>query len=203
VNELTDVFLNQLHQAAFLEAIAVFFGLVSVWLAKKEHILVYPTGIVSVIIYIWITHQYQLYGDMGVNTYYLVMSIYGWYFWTRTVDNQFQVPITKNNHKENLITCTLAVTSFLIIRFALNFTDSVVPTWDALTTATAVTGMWLMARKKLENWIAWIITDLISIPLYLYKGLPLTGCQFLIFTILATWGYFTWKKQLELRESQS
>ena len=93
--------------------------------------------------------------------------------------------------------------SFLIIRFGLELTDSNVPGWDALTSALAIAGMWLMARKKIEHWIAWIIVDSISVPLYIYKGLPLTSFQFLIFTILAFWGYLTWNIKLRLKESQS
>ena len=130
------------------------------------------------------------------NAYYFVMSVYGWYHWTDTKSNREQIPITTNNYRENLLAIALMVVSFAIIRFGLDYTDSDVPNLDSLTTATAITGMWLMARKKIENWIAWIITDVIAVPLYLYKGLPLTAFQFLIFTILATWGYFSWKEKL-------
>lgn len=134
---------------------------------------------------------------MGINAYYFIMSVYGWYHWTNTGDAQKeQIPISSNNMKENIIAVTAMITAFLIIRFGLDYTDSDVPGWDAFTTATAITGMWLMARKKIENWIAWILTDLVAVPLYLYKGLPLTSFQFFVFTILATWGYFSWKKKM-------
>ena len=134
---------------------------------------------------------------MGINAYYFVMSVYGWYHWTDTRSEKSQIPITRNNRTENLIAVALMVVSFSVIRFSLDFTDSDVPNLDSVTTATAITGMWLMARKKIENWIAWIITDLIAVPLYIYKGLPLTAFQFFIFTILATWGYFSWKQKLD------
>lgn len=196
MNELWSTFVQQLQDSTILEATAVIFGLLSVWYSKKEHIWVYPTGIISVLIYVYITFEYKLYADMGINAYYFVMSVYGWYHWTNTGDQREQIPITRNSRNENLVGFALMAGSFLIIRFGLDFTDSDVPTWDALTTATAITGMWLMARKKIENWIAWIITDIIAVPLYLYKGLPLTSFQFLIFTILAFWGYFAWKKKL-------
>ena len=134
---------------------------------------------------------------MGINAYYFIMSVYGWYHWTNTGDAQKeQIPISSNNMKENIIAVTAMITAFLIIRFGLDYTDSDVPGWDAFTTATAITGMWLMARKKIENWIAWILTDLVAVPLYLFKGLPLTSFQFFVFTILATWGYFSWKKKM-------
>jgi len=190
-----QIVLQQLMASSWLEITAVLFGLMSVWYSKQENILVYPTGIVSVLIYIYITFEYKLYADTGINGYYLIMSIYGWYHWTHTDDDANQIAISNNSNKENLITIIIFMVSFLIIRYGLDFTDSDVPGWDALTTSTAITGMWLMARKKIENWIAWIITDLISIPLYLYKGLPSTALQFLIFTFLAVWGYFSWKNK--------
>jgi nicotinamide mononucleotide transporter len=197
VNEWLSIFWDQLLATTLLEGIAVFFGLVTVWYSKQEHIWVYPTGIISVLIYVYITFQHKLYADMGINGYYFVMSIYGWYHWTNTGDKtKMQIPISRNSRKENLIALSIMVVSFIAIRFSLDFTDSDVPGLDSFTTATAITGMWLMARKKMEHWIAWIITDIVAVPLYLYKGLPLTSFQFLIFTILATWGYFSWKKKI-------
>lgn len=134
---------------------------------------------------------------MGVNSYYFVMSVYGWYYWKNTDDDRDQIPVTVNTAKDWLISAALLMSSFGILVYVLmNFTDSDVPVWDALTTCFAITGMWLMAQKKLENWIAWIITDLISIPLYFYKGLVLTSVQFFLFTILAVAGYLAWKKSL-------
>jgi len=194
VKEFFEVLWEQFLQLNGLEAIAVIFGLLSVWFSMKENILVYPTGIVSVVIYIYITFQYKLYADTGINFYYLVASIYGWYFWTNTKDNRDQIKISTLTKAEWIITIVLAFGSFILIRFGLDFTDSDVPNWDAVTTTTAIVGMWLMARKKLENWIAWIITDLIAVPLYYYKELYLTSFQFFVFTILATIGYFTWRK---------
>ena len=203
MNDFQSLFITQLNKTSAIETSAVFFGLLSVWYAKKEKIWLYPTGIVSVIIYIDLTFQYKLYGDMGIQVYYLIMSIYGWYFWIKGKGAQVPVPISRNNKQENLIVFLLFVGSFLLIRFGLELTDSSVPTWDALTSALAIAGMWLMARKKIEHWIAWIIVDSISFPLYIYKGLPLTSFQFLIYTILAVWGYLTWNIKLKLKESQS
>ena len=203
MNDFQSLFITQLNKTSVIETSAVFFGLLSVWYAKKEKIWLYPAGIVSVIIYIDLTFQYKLYGDMGIQVYYLIMSIYGWYFWIKGKGTQVPVPISRNNKQENLIVFLLFVGSFLLIRFGLELTDSSVPTWDALTSALAIAGMWLMARKKIEHWIAWIIVDSISVPLYIYKGLPLTSFQFLLFTILALWGYLTWNIKLKLKESQS
>jgi nicotinamide mononucleotide transporter len=191
--------INGVLQTTLLEWIAVATGLASVWFSMKENILVYPIGIISVLIYVFIAFQYKLYADMGVNFYYFVMSVYGWYYWIHPKDDsRNQVPVTINSAKENLITAAILLSSFFILYYTLhNFTDSDVAFWDATTTAFAIAGMWLMARKKLENWIAWIITDLISVPLYFYKELVLTSFQFLVFTALAFAGYFAWKKSME------
>lgn len=198
MNDFVTLLVEQFLQTTPLEAIAVFFGLLSVWYSKQENILVYPTGIVSVLIYVYITLEYKLYADTGINTYYFIMSVYGWYNWTNTRSESAQIPITTMSRSEWLVSAVFLVASFGIISWVLRaFTDSDVPFWDATTTSFALVGMWLMARKKLENWIAWIITDLISIPLYFYKGLPFTSFQFIVFTVLATWGYFSWKKTVK------
>lgn len=195
---IIDGIVNGIYQTSGLEWVAVICGVASVIYSMRENILVYPTGIISVLIYVYLAFEYKLYADMGVNGYYFVMSVYGWYYWTNTGGNKDQVPVTINSLRENFYSVGILAGGFGILVFVLiNFTDSDVPFWDATTTAFAILGMWLMARKKLENWIAWIITDLISIPLYFHKGLVLTSFQFLIFTILATMGYFAWKKSLE------
>lgn len=202
---IIDGIINGVLQTTLLEWIAVATGLASVWYSMKENILVYPTGIISVLIYVYIAFQYKLYADMGVNFYYFVVSVYGWYYWIHPKDDsREQVPVTINSTTENLITTAILVGSFIILYFVLhNFTDSDVAFWDSTTTSFAIAGMWLMARKKLENWIAWIVTDLISIPLYFYKDLVLTSFQFLVFTGLAFAGYFAWKKSLEKQAKQA
>ncbi|MEQ8554317.1 MAG: nicotinamide riboside transporter PnuC [Cyclobacteriaceae bacterium] len=200
MNEFFSLLIEQIYQTTWLEAVAVIFGLLSVWYSKQENILVYPTGIISVLIYVYLTFVYKLYADMGINAYYFIMSVYGWYNWTNTDGNKTQIPVSWNTGKENLISVAFFIVSFLLIRWILlDFTDSDVPNWDAVTTSFALVGMWLMAKKKIENWVAWIITDIISVPLYLYKGLPFTAFQFLVFTGLAFWGYFAWKKSLVAR----
>lgn len=192
---IIDGIINGVLQTTLLEWIAVATGLTSVWFSMKENILVYPTGIVSVLIYVYIAFLYKLYADMGVNFYYFVMSVYGWYYWVHPKDeSRNQARVTINSRNEHFITAAILIVSFGILYYGLtNFTDSDVAFWDALTTCFAIAGMWLMARKKLESWVAWIITDLISIPLYFYKGLVMTSFQFLVFTVLAFAGYFAWR----------
>ena len=194
--------INGVLATSAIEWVAVATGLMSVWFSMKEDILVYPMGIISVLIYVYLSFNYRLYADMGVNSYYFIMSVYGWYHWKNTNDEtRDQIPITKNTAKEWGISAGILVSSFLVLVFVLmNFTDSDVPIWDATTTCFAITGMWLMAQKKLEHWMAWMITDLISIPLYFYKGLVLTSIQFLIFTGLAVAGYIAWTKSFKTEE---
>jgi len=182
-----------IQEMSWLEAVAVFFGLASVFYSMKENILVFPTGIISTLIYVWICFQVRLYADMGINGYYFVMSIFGWYVWTHPKPGKANVPITWLGTRGMVNSLLLLLVSYLALYVVLhNFTDSDVPYWDSFTTATAFVGMWLMAKKKVENWIAWIITDLVSVPLYLYKGLLLTSFQFLVFTVLAVLGLIAW-----------
>ena len=182
-----------------LEAIAVIFGFFSVWYSKQENILVYPTGIVSTVIFVYLLWQWGLIGDMLINVYYSSMSIYGWYVWTRKVDAVHFIPITRTTRKENLWSIVIFLGTALFTVAIYLFFDK----WndwtayvDTFTTGIFFLGMWLMAKKKLENWIYWIIGDIISVPLYLYKGLAITSLQYLLFTIIAFYGYRTWKRSL-------
>jgi nicotinamide mononucleotide transporter len=200
LQQFFDLFQQNIINSSWLEAVAVLFGLLSVWFAKKENLLVYPTGIVSVLIYVYICLSAGLYADMGINFFYFIMSVYGWYNWTRKDKTDHVIPISANTLKQNLLSLAGTVVFFLILQYILrNFTDSTVPYIDSTTTAIFIIGMWLMALKKIENWIYWIVGDIISIPLYFYKGLALTSFQFTIFLILAIMGYIEWRKKLHER----
>ena len=186
-----------------LEILAVFFGVLSVWFSKKENILVYPTGIISVLIYVYLCFEIGLYADMGINVFYFVMSIYGWYNWIPFKDKEVldntdkTLKISMNTTSQNIGYAVLTGIFWLVLYFILaRFTDSNVPYADAFTTAVCLVGMWLMALKKIENWILWIIADVISIPLYFYKGIPLSSLHFVFFTGLAISGYLEWKGKL-------
>jgi nicotinamide mononucleotide transporter len=192
---IIEGFVNGWQQMTWLEGIAVFFGIASVYYSMKENILVFPTGIISTLIYVWICLQVGLYADMGINAYYFAMSIYGWYIWSRPTQGGETLPVTWLNIQGIAGSVLLFFGSYAILAFILlRFTDSNVPYIDSFTTASAFVGMYLMAKKKVENWIAWIITDLVSVPLYFYKGLILTSFQFLFFTILAVLGLIAWIK---------
>ncbi|CAZ95406.1 nicotinamide riboside transporter PnuC [Zobellia galactanivorans] len=182
-----------------LEIIGVIFGFLSVWFSKKENILVFPTGIISTAIFVYILLIFGLLGDMLINAYYFSMSIYGWYFWTRKVDQTHFIPITRTTNKEKQWSALLFVGTVIFVCLVYYLFDKF-NNWtayvDTFTTAIFFVGMWLMAKKKLENWVYWIIGDIISVPLYWYKGLIFTSLQYFLFTIIAVYGYLAWKKSL-------
>lgn len=191
-------------QDIVLEVLGVIFGLLSVWYAKRENIWVFPTGIISTGIYVYLLFYAGLYGDMGINAYYFAMSIYGWYIWSRPTGQRAVPPVSRASRQENRIGLLILLAAFgLVYLILLNFTDSTVPLIDAFTTAIFFVGMWFMARKQIENWIYWIIGDFISIPLYHYKGLTLTSIQYIVFLGLAISGYLSWRKSLQREASQS
>ena len=181
-----------------LEITAVVFGFLSVWYAKKNHIWVFPTGLISTSIFVYLLWKWALLGDTMINAYYFAMSVYGWYVWTRKTNEQ-TTPISRINTKEKQ-------TSFVIFIITLVFVYVVYQSagkwtsWtayvDTVTTAIFFVGMWLMARRKIENWIFWIVGDIISVPLYFHKGLTFTSLQYLIFTIIAIYGFLAWKHVL-------
>ena len=183
-----------------LELIAVVFGVISVLFARKNNILVYPTGLVSTILYVYILFEFQLYGDLIINGYYSIMSVLGWYLWSKTKDGHEEFPISTINRKEFLISTlifTITLTFVVVVyHFFDKFTDLTAYV-DAFTTALFFVGMWLMAKRKIENWIVWIVADIISVPLYYYKGLTVSSLQFIVFTIIAILGYLEWRKFLQ------
>lgn len=187
-----------LHEV-YLELIAVFFGLLSVWYAKKDHIWVFPTGLISTSIYAYLLWQWSLLGDSMINVYYFIMSIYGWYHWTRKKDNVDEFPVSVTTVKEKFISLIIFVLTLIFVILVYLYFDKFT-TWysyvDTLLTAIFFVGMWLMAKRKIENWIFWIVGDLLSIPLYFAKGYTFTSFQYTVFTIIAVYGYLEWKKIL-------
>ena len=180
-----------------LELIAVFFGIISVLFARKNNILVYPTGLVSTILYVYILFKFELFGDLIINFYYSIMSVLGWYLWSKTKDGHEEFPISTINRKEFLISTLIFTITLTFVVVVYHFFDKFTH-WtahvDALTTGLFFVGMWLMAKRKIENWILWIIADVISVPLYFYKGLTFSSFQFILFTIIAILGYKEWKR---------
>jgi len=183
-----------------LELIGILFGLLSVWYAKKNTVWVYPTGMISTAIFVYLLLKWALLGDMIINAYYFVMSVYGWYYWSKKEEEVIVHPITTTSKKEVKTAVLLFVASIFFVFWVYQAFDK----WrdwtayvDTLTTAVFFVGMGLMARRKIEHWLFWIVGDIISIPLYFYKGLTLTSFQYIIFTLIAIYGYRSWKKILD------
>jgi len=174
------------------------FAVINVLLARANKVSLYPTGIISVVIYIYIFLQVKLYADALLNIYYLVMSIYGWILWTRKKGKE--VTISMAGPKDWIIAVLIAAVGWVLLYFFLKHqTDSNVPAWDAFIAATAWSGMWLLAKHKVENWLMLNISNLAAIPLYVYKQLPLTALLTLFLFIVAIFGYFEWRKTYRLR----
>ena len=180
-----------------LEGTAVILGLLSVYFAKQDQIAVYPSGMISTAIFVYILFKANLLGDMLINAYFFLVSIYGWYFWQNKKKKKSENPISKMDPFERKWWRLFFILILFFVAGVYNFFDK----WndwsapvDCFTTALFFLGMWFMARKRIEHWIFWIVGDIISIPLYLYKGLGLTSIQYLIFTLIAIFGYIQWKK---------
>ncbi len=181
----------------WFELFAVLCGLLSVWFMKKENILVYPFGILNVLIYVYICFSAKLYAYAGINVFYAVMTIYGWYNWVRKGPDDESLKITRLKKSHIVGYLCLILVFFVVLRVLLvTLTNSEVPTWDAVTTAVYIVGMWLLARKKIENWIAWIAGDTISVALFAYEKLYFSSFQFLVFTIIAIFGFLEWRNKL-------
>ena len=184
----------------WLEIIAVIFGFLSVWFSKQNKIWVFPTGMISTSIFVYLLLKWEVLGDMMINGYYFIMSLYGWYIWTRTVDEKEVNPISRTTTKEKNISVFIFIATLIFVFGVYTYFDK----WthwtayvDTVTTAIFFVGMWLMAKRKIENWIYWIVGDIISVPLYLYKGFTFTSFQYFIFTFIAVAGYIAWKKDLD------
>lgn len=229
MNQIIDFFIEPYRTASVLhivlEFVAAFFGVISVWFAKRENIWVYPTGIISTAIYVYLLSQWHLYGDLIINIYYTLMSIFGWYMWSKVTDDKQQhLEISRTNTKDKLkaIGIFLFTSIFVICVYRyynlmpnhLGFVESLndafskltsgnlndfreaVPYIDTFTTGIFFAAMWLMALKKMENWTLWIVGNIASIPLYFVKGYGFTAIQYVIFLILAILAYQQWKKSL-------
>jgi nicotinamide mononucleotide transporter len=201
IQEIYQQFAEGMKNTTWLEYIAVFAGIASVWFSRMENILVYPVGLINTVIYIWLSFKYHLLGEAAVNFYYTVMSIYGWILWAkRNQQHQHAVVITSSSAKDwrdqLLFFAFFYVSIFIALSYLKKgFAPGAIPWADALASATAFTGMWLMARKKVESWYWWIATNTASIPLYFVKGLVFTSVFYLILLVFAFWGLAEWKRR--------
>ena len=196
INQIFEQYSQYSNIDISLELIAVFFGLLSVWFSKNNNVLVYPTGIINTSIFVYLLVKWELLGDMIINVYYFLMSIYGWYYWTRKSNNIGYTPITRMHSTDIKIILIIIISSVLFVSYLYSFFEKwsgFVSYVDIITTAIFFAGMWLMARRKIESWFFWILGDIISVPLYFAKGLAFSSFQYLIFTFIAIAGYYKWK----------
>jgi nicotinamide mononucleotide transporter len=198
---LWQQFIEGMKQTTWLEYVAVFTGIISVWLEKKENILVFPIGLINTIIYVWISIQGNLFGEASVNFYYTVVGIYGWILWTKKDAHQHHVVnIQFSNAKQWLQQILFFgffyAAIFLILTYLKrSFAPNAIPWADAFASASAYTGMWLLANKKVESWYWWIATNVASIPLYFVKGYVFISVYYVVILILSFFGLIEWIKR--------
>ncbi len=204
MNQVIDFFFSQYKTYSAtdtsLEIIAVIFGFLSVWFSKENKIWVFPTGMISTAIFVYLLVKWELLGDMMINAYYFIMSVYGWYIWTRKIDETHMTPISRTTRKEQKIGIAIFLATLVFVYLVYKNFDkwtSWVAYVDTFTTAIFFVGMWLMAKRKIENWLFWIVGNIISVPLYFYKGFTFTSFQYFGFTFIAIFGYLAWKKNLD------
>ncbi|SFA44232.1 nicotinamide mononucleotide transporter [Pedobacter suwonensis] len=188
------LFQEQILNTSLVEWLAVGFGVAEVLLAKKNSIWLYPTGIISILLSMFLLLNVKLYAETLLSIYYLVMSIYGWIIWKkRKLDGESQVSWSGNN--ELIIAVSISIIGFVLLFLVLrHYTDSDVPLFDAFVSSTAWAGMWLLAKRKIENWIFLNVSNIVAIPLLFHKKLPLMACLTTFLFIVAIFGFFEWKK---------
>lgn len=199
--EIYEKFIDGMLHTTLLEYIAVFTGIASVWFSRIENIWVYPVGLISTIIYTYLSLAVHLPGEATVNIYYSAMSIYGWILWAKKDRSNHHVVVIQHASRIEWLQHILFFSSFYVVLFAALtwlhsfFSDEIIPWADALASATAFTGMWLMAKKKVESWFWWIATNICSIPLYFVKGYVFTSVFYFILLLMAGFGWAEWNKR--------
>ena len=192
--EWLQLFIKELKETSLIEWLGVGFGVAEVLLAKANKIGLYPCGIISVVLSSYVFLVSGLYAESLLNMYYLIMSIYGWWFWVKK-KNEPPLPLSWSSKKDWVTTAAIVIISFALLYFSLShFTNSTVPFWDAWVSATAWAGMWLLAKRKIENWILLNISNAFAVPLLLYKHLPLYALLTVFLFIIAVQGFFKWKR---------
>ena len=205
IQQIWEQFIEGMKNTTWLEYIAVFAGIASVWYSRAENILVYPVGLLNTIIYVWLSVKGELLGEASVNLYYTIMSIYGWLLWTKKDKEQHAIVHVKFSDRrwwlyQIAFFAAFYVTIFISLTYLKrSFAPGAIPWADAFASATAFTGMWLMTKKKVESWYWWIATNIASIPLYFVKHYAFTSVYYLVLLIMAVWGLMEWRKRAALK----
>jgi nicotinamide mononucleotide transporter len=205
VHHWLQVFITQAQSTSWLEWVAIMFAVAEVLLARYNNVWLYPAGIISTIIYTWLFIQpsVKLYADAILNVYYFVMSLYGWVLWARRNSRNEHISITYSDRGNWLVTIITSLAGWAFFYVLLvrifpamlpHYTPSDMAVWDALITSTALAGMYLLAKRKIENWLVLNISNLIAIPIYIYKGMPFTACLTVFLFIVAIFGFLEWRK---------
>lgn len=187
-----------------LEAVAVIFGILSVFYSKQNNILLYPTGLISICIYIYLLIKWDLYGDLIINGYYFYMSVYGWLLWSRKDSTNHELlRVSTMNTKDKATCIAIFIVSVIFVSAVYVYFDKFTYWWayvDTFITGLFFIGMWLLAKRKIENWLFLIAGDIIAIPLFFYKGYTLSSILYVFLTIVAIFGYAAWKRTLQNEE---
>lgn len=195
MSQLIQDFWIQVRATQSLEWTAALFGVLSVLFAQRNHILLYPTGLVSTGIYSYLLSRREagLYAEALLNLYYFIMTLYGWWHWHRDKGDT-PVPVSFSGPKEHMITLLIVAILWPAFFFLLSFTPSSVRGWDSFVSATACAGMWLLARRKVNNWLLLNLSNIVAIPLFAYKGYYVTMLLTVFLFIVAIFGYLRWRK---------
>lgn len=202
MENILDNIMTAFQETSWLERFSVVCGVVQVLLSKNNKVSNYFFGILSIISGMYVLFGAKLYAEIALNMYYLVMSIYGWWYWV-TNKTAAQRPITNSSSAEWGIVAAISLGGFLTLYFILDqLTNSDVPVWDAWVSSTAWAGMWLLARRKIENWILLNISNAFAIPLLVYKELYLFAALTLFLFIVAIFGYFKWRRLMRSNSNE-
>ncbi|SDQ00742.1 nicotinamide mononucleotide transporter [Mucilaginibacter sp. OK268] len=195
MHSLINLFVEQIKETTWVQWLAVALGVAEVLLARVNNIWLYPAGILGTALSILLLMEAQLYAESMLNVYYIVMSVYGWIYWVKKRD-QPPVRVTYSTKTEWIISLSISLGGWAVLYFLLRyFTPSNVPLWDAFVSSTAWAGMWLLARRKIENWIFLNVSNLFAVPLLFYKKLPMFAVLTIFLFIVACFGYFDWRKK--------
>ena len=201
---MTDIVLEWLR-GNYIEILGAILGLAYIFFSIKQHILTWPTGLLTSALYVVVFFNARLYADMGLQVYYVVISIYGWYFWlTGKKQNETKVAVKTTRKVLWLKLAVVSIALYALLLFILSsYTNSDVPHMDSVTTALSIVATWMLARKYIEHWLLWIFIDAFSAGLYVYKGLWATVILFIVYTVMALLGYIEWKKDLKNIEAKN
>lgn len=202
LTETLAVFLQNLRDTSWIEYIAAATGLLSTWFARNKNILVYPVGIISVLLYVYLMFGIGFYANSLINFIYFIMSVYGWYYWNKSKNDKegFMPESILRKYLKYYFIAFAGLFAFIYILLKLANANPYF-FWDAFTTSVFIIAMWMLATKKTENWLVWIIGDLVCVPLFFIQGMVLTSFQYFIFLFIAISGYFSWKKLMTTKET--